>query len=253
MRRIILVVGAFVMLASTSIGWAANNSYLGNMAIDRERTDGLGYDQAGWWDFLVLDLSPESQITSAGNITSWRWYAKQWSTNDVGQEMDLMVWRPVASEPGAYELVLKQRVVSKTWGAQAARVDDSAVGSTSIRPGDVLGYYVPQFSSSVLAFDRPLVSGGDYQTSSLSYYSSASGYYWSGCGSVDVGTVRAFSADSGAATHSLGAIVTDQPIESVVPEPASLLVACAVLSPSLMFFRRKRIQRNLGRGTDAGA
>jgi len=175
-------------------------------------------------NFVALDLGLEeyySPVISPGQITRWHWYASSLNTNAKGQQMNLMVWRPVANTESTYELVFSQLVTSKVWKAQWVDVDYSAAnGSPYVQVGDVLGYYVPEGNSPVLALDwTPGTSTGDW--------------YWLNSGVLTPGTQHEFDTRNGLRTYSLNVDVVP------VPELGTIFVAIGVLAPAGLAFRGK--------------
>ncbi len=217
-RVVAVLAGAMALCAPVSA--QSGYGFFGNTLEDRGRTDDSGAS-----NFTVIDTAPAFQ--ESGRISRWFWDAQQWATNDIGQQMDLMVWRPLQNN--TYQLMFKQSVVSKVWGAQST----AAVGSFWIQQGDVLGYYVPVGCTPVLALDYNASGGG------------ADGY-WLGSGGLDVGTTHTFSDVNGTRNYSLG-------VNTVVPEAGTVVATLAILSPAGLFFRRRSPRKrdmsgNRGRG-----
>jgi len=215
-----MVVLSLAMLVLSIAAWATSGPMFGNAPIDRAITDGAG---TVWNNFVALDLNPGYTISQPGKLTRWNWFAKPYfaNQNDLPQQMDLMVWRPVANVQDSFQLICSQRVTNTDWGAQWEYA--KVVGDPIVKPGDVLGYYVPEGYKPVLALDYVSGSGGDW--------------YQLNSGPLAVGTVLSFTPglnNNGSRTYSLSADLT------AVPEPGTILAACAILSPVGLVFRRRR-------------
>jgi hypothetical protein len=220
---------AALVVVGPSLAEVGDNVIFGNPIVPREQTDGYKNQSPGSVsDFVVLDLNPLYSIEETGKLTRWQWYSQKWATTVKSQAMDLMVWRPVtttAAITSTYTLEFTQRVVSKTWGAQWV----DAVGDFTVRPGDVLGYYVPTGYDPVLALTCGAGAGTDP--------------VWLGSGVLGVGATHDFTGYyNGSRTYSLAADLTVVPSSelSPVPEAGTIVAALSILAPAGMFFRRRK-------------
>lgn len=136
-------------------------------------------------DFAYVDIQPQWTITTDNHIATWHICANAQPPLQSAEVIHLLVWRPMP-DPTQYQLVLRDPVLVTAGNGVKDIPASPAARAKTIRPGDLLGFYIPANATPVISLD--IVSSPDVEPLKLNGADWVEGQIVSGFGFYDVRT-----------------------------------------------------------------